>query len=86
VLPPGFVRIRHFGFLAHRRRSASLPLCLQLLAQSDRVLPETGSDETAASSLRPLWACPQCGGPMILIGRLTAMELRLRSPPVPAVQ
>lgn len=27
VLPPGFVRIRHFGFLAHRRRGASLPLC-----------------------------------------------------------
>ena len=34
VLPPGFVRIRHFGFLAHRRRGASLPLCLQLLAKS----------------------------------------------------
>jgi len=86
VLPPGFVRIRHFGFLAHRRRSASLPLCLQLLAQSDRVPPETGSEERARSSPPSLWACPQCGGPMILIGRLTAMELRLRSPPVPAVQ
>lgn len=33
VLPPGFVRIRHFGFLAHRRRSALLPLCFQLLAE-----------------------------------------------------
>jgi hypothetical protein len=37
VLPPGFVRIRHFGFLAHRRRRASLPLCLQLLAESGRI-------------------------------------------------
>src|SRR5580692_8419260 len=37
VLPPGFVRIRHFGLMAHRRRGASLPLCLQLLAQSGRV-------------------------------------------------
>jgi predicted Zn-ribbon and HTH transcriptional regulator len=82
VLPPGFVRIRHFGLMAHRRRRESLPLCLQLLAQSDRVLPQTGSDERTVSSPRPLWACPQCGGPMILIGRLTALELRLRSPPI----
>jgi len=29
VLPPGFVRIRHFGLMAHCRRSASLPLCLR---------------------------------------------------------
>ena len=82
VLPPGFVRIRHFGLMAHRRRRESLPLCLQLLAQSDRVLPQTGSDERTVSSPRPLWACPLCGGPMILIGRLTALELRLRSPPI----
>jgi hypothetical protein len=27
VLPRGFVRIRHFGFFAHRRRAALLPLC-----------------------------------------------------------
>jgi hypothetical protein len=32
VLPPGFVRIRHFGLMAHRHRGVSLPLCLQLLA------------------------------------------------------
>ncbi len=31
VLPPGFVRIRHFGFLAHRRRARHLPLCFRLL-------------------------------------------------------
>ena len=33
VLPPGFVRIRHFGFLAHRRRAALLPLCFQFLGR-----------------------------------------------------
>jgi hypothetical protein len=27
VLPQGFVRIRHFGFLANRRRTTLLPLC-----------------------------------------------------------
>jgi len=55
VLPPGFVRIRHFGLMAHRRRGASLPLCLQLLAQSGRVSAEPGSVEKDASSPRPLW-------------------------------
>jgi Putative transposase len=32
VLPRGFVRIRHFGFLAARRRTNLLPLCRQLLS------------------------------------------------------
>jgi hypothetical protein len=82
VLPPGFVRIRHFGLMAHRRRGASLPLCLQLLAQSGRVPAEARSDEEVVSPPRPLWTCPQCAGPMVLIERLSPIELRLRSPPV----
>jgi hypothetical protein len=86
VLPPGFVRIRHFGLLAHRRRGALLPLCVQLLAESSRVPADAGSEENAGSSPRPLWTCPQCGGPMVLIERLSSVELRLRSPPVPAAQ
>src|SRR5580658_10686998 len=77
VLPSGFVRIRHFGLIAHRRRGALLPLCLQLLAESGRVPTETGSLVITASSPRPLWSCPRCGGPMVLIERLTAIELRL---------
>src|ERR1700736_5977891 len=56
VLPPGFVRIRHFGLMAHRRRGASLPLCLQLLAQSGRVPTEASSEENGVSP-RPLWTC-----------------------------
>src|SRR5712692_1612140 len=32
VVPPGFVRIRHFGLLANRARSAKLTRCRQLLA------------------------------------------------------
>jgi D-proline reductase (dithiol) PrdB len=34
----------------------------------------------------PLWTCPQCGGPMVLIERLNPIELRLRSPPVPVAR
>jgi predicted Zn-ribbon and HTH transcriptional regulator len=86
VLPPGFVRIRHFGFLAHRRRGALLPLCFRLLADSGRTPAETRSAEKADSSSRPLWTCPQCGGPMVLIERLTSIQLRLRAPPVAVAQ
>jgi hypothetical protein len=81
VLPPGFVRIRYFGWMAHRRRGASLPLCWQLLAPSGRVPVPAEPAEKAALSPRPLWTCPQCGGPMTLIERLSPRELRLRSPP-----
>src|SRR5438552_14660286 len=34
ILPQGFVRIRHFGFLANRRRATTLPLCFQLLSSA----------------------------------------------------
>ena len=33
VLPRGFVRIRHFGFLANRFRVAQVIFCRQLLAK-----------------------------------------------------
>ena len=33
VLPPGFHRIRHFGFLANSHRTARLDLCRRLLAR-----------------------------------------------------
>ena len=78
LLPQGFVRIRNFGFLANRKRATTLPLCLQLLGTTPH--PE---QETATVSPRDLWTCPKCGGPMLVIERLTAAEIQLRSPPVP---
>jgi len=39
ILPQGFVRIRHFGFLADRKRATTLPLCVQLLPQPHNRLP-----------------------------------------------
>jgi Putative transposase len=36
LLPDGFVRIRHFGFLANRRRATLLPLCLRCSARHRR--------------------------------------------------
>ena len=72
VLPKGFVRIRYFGFLANRFRSRCLALCQQLLA-SDRLPPSSSSEA-------PLhWHCPHCGTAMVIIQRLTAVELALCS-------
>ena len=34
ILPQSFVRIRHFGFLADRKRATTLPLCFQLLTST----------------------------------------------------
>src|SRR5580700_2836511 len=44
LLPKGFVRIRHFGFLANRRRTTLLPLCRQALAV---VQPQTQPEASA---------------------------------------
>jgi hypothetical protein len=81
VLPRGFMRIRHFGILSTRNRSAVLPLCRQL-AEADPP-PTARPDARAEPPVRHdgLWQCPQCGGPMRLLERLTAAQLRLRSPP-----
>jgi hypothetical protein len=79
LLPKGFVRIRHFGFLANRRRATLLPLCFQALGS----LPPqtTESDTSTTQEASPLGRCPKCGGLMVVIERFTAAQLQLRSPP-----
>jgi len=75
LLPEGFVRIRNFGFLANRRRATTLPLCFQLLGSAT----PTKTEVTGSSS--DTWLCPKCGEPMLVIERLAAAQLQLRSPP-----
>ena len=62
LLPQGFVRIRHFGFLANRRRAATLPLCFQLLGSAQEPPAEEHVSSTEDSP--DLYRCPKCGGPM----------------------
>jgi hypothetical protein len=79
TLPKGFVRIRHFGFLANRRRATLLPLCYRLL---DAEQPSQSEPEASpAKQPNPLWRCPKCGGHMVVLERLTAAQVQLRSPP-----
>ena len=79
VLPKGFVRIRHFGFFAHRRRAKLLPLCFTLLGQTEEQHAEVA--EKAVTTSKPLWLCPLCGGAMAIVERLTPVDTRLRGPP-----
>src|ERR1700674_5428795 len=80
VLPKGFVRIRNFGFLANRRRAMLLPRCFHLLGAVQQ--PHTEQEASTANESSPLWLCPKCGGPMVVLERLTAAQIQLRSPPV----
>jgi hypothetical protein len=82
VVPSGFVRIRHFGFLAHRCREEKLQRCRQLLAEA-----KTPTSEDVAASPVPVACqpkptveptadrhrCPHCGrGHMIIVERFEA--------------
>jgi len=78
LLPKGFVRIRHFGFLASRHRAQLLPLCFAAL---DSAPAETETARPAAQDTSPNGFCPKCGGPMVILERLTAAQIQLRSPP-----
>ncbi len=77
VLPRRFVRIRFSGFLANRRRKQLLPLCQQLLGDSRQ--PRSEKTESSETKPAPGWLCPRCGGPMMLIEKLTAQQIRRRS-------
>ena len=79
VLPKGFVRIRHFGFFAHRRRAAWLPLCFAFLGQTE--ISQAACSPATKDTPRSLWRCPHCRGTMVIVERFTLSELRLRAPP-----
>jgi predicted RNA-binding Zn-ribbon protein involved in translation (DUF1610 family) len=79
VLPAGFVRIRYFGLFANRLRTVALDTCRGLLAQA-------GAPPTAptmnAHPVTSFWSCPDCGGAMVLIERLTPAQIYTRPPPL----
>lgn len=58
VLPPGYVRIRHYGLLASRGRAARLARCRTLLQASPEVEAAPREALTKWEALRQL--CPAC--------------------------
>jgi hypothetical protein len=70
ILPPRFVKIRHYGLLANRNRPARIAKARDLLAT---IVPPSRVAEAAQLSLKhvepaPL-LCPRCGRPtLVLVG------------------
>ena len=75
VLPRGFVRIRHFGYLASAHRTSLLALARQQLACQ----PPPSSHLT--NSPLAIWRCPRCGANMNIGPNLTAQQLAFRCKP-----
>ena len=72
VLPRGFVRIRHYGYLANICRDDALTLGRKLIGFTPKP-----REPDAVSTVAP-WKCPVCGGAMQLGPILSAAELALR--------
>ena len=80
VLPDGFMRIRHYGFLSNRNRKTKLAVIRKLLYAR---APKPLSAPTVQQWLLQVFGidttrCPECGGP------LQTRELPA-SPPRPAI-
>ena len=85
TLPPGFQRIRHFGFLANRFRKEKLALCRQLLAApASELLPNAAQCLLLLAVLAtpPSVGCPKCGvGVLIRTSILLPVYLWPAKPP-----
>ena len=74
VLPDGFMRVRHFGFLANRSKKQALPQCRKLLGLNP-ALPQL-PNRSAQDLLREITGidlsrCPRCQkGTMIVVADL----------------
>jgi hypothetical protein len=67
ILPHGFVKIRHFGFLSNRCRKASLDVCRSLLDATEppATLPETWQQSLLRLTGIDVTRCPVCEGRMV---------------------
>ncbi len=85
VLPQGFQRLRHYGFLGNRYRERKLAICRQFLGLASLVLPQPGPpadyrDRYAKLTGLSLRDCPVCRqGHMVRVETLPAC---VRAPPV----
>jgi hypothetical protein len=83
VLPSGFRRIRHFGFVANAHRTTRLATIRALLAAPTPAVDEQPGDYRTRYALltgRCLDICPCCGGQMVEI----AVLVRRRAASSPA--
>jgi hypothetical protein len=76
VLPDGFHRIRHYGFLARGDRGDNIERCRRLIGEARSELTAEAAEPAAANAdaapsaeaVAPQNVCPDCGGLMHRIG------------------
>jgi hypothetical protein len=83
TVPPGFQRIRHYGYLANRHRALKLALCRKLLIPASAAL--LPGAQQCRNILKTLTArtvpCPKCQtGAMIRLGFIDAYRWPMRPP------
>jgi len=73
ILPCGFVKIRHFGFLANRNRREALALCRALLPEQNDPPPDSLTETQKSAVQRK---CPICHtGTLRIVDWISAMVL-----------
>jgi Putative transposase/Transposase zinc-binding domain len=79
VLPTGFHRIRHYGWMANPSRVQKLAQARQLLQVDDTVHTDDAPEADVATTAGP-WVCPTCSSAMIVMGILDPCHTP-RAPP-----
>jgi hypothetical protein len=79
VVPPGFVRLRHYGLLANRHRERNLQTCSRLLGQAPPVPapeePGTAASPEPTTAAAETRCCPACQkGRMVIVQLLPVDE------------
>lgn len=79
VVPPGFMRIRHFGLLANRTRRETLTRCRRLLGQpsTHKAPPESVGELMHRLTGIDMARCPVCGEGRM---QVTAIVVRVLTP------
>jgi hypothetical protein len=79
VLPKGFTRIRHYGFLAGCSRTRRLAQIRAALRVAQETAKETASTtSTCAGDQTPIYPCPACGfGQLRVIGEIVPRKVAI---------
>jgi hypothetical protein len=84
VLPKGFHRIRHYGFLSSGVRVKEIAAIRQLLGVPQRPPKDADNAPSADTAPKKPWMiCPCCGGDMVIIDILQC-KAQPRAPPGPS--
>jgi hypothetical protein len=68
VLPKGFQKVRHFGFMNKRSKVSLTWLSMLVTVTLNMVYVLTVASSTPPA--KPAWSCPHCGGQLRYVGRL----------------